>query len=430
MRRRLILVGVGGLLLLHLGMGARLYLAGAQSAERDVPYPSLELFAQVMHLIRRDYVEGEDLTYRDLVRGAVRGMLESLDPYSEFLEPQRYDDLRHDTEGQFGGLGVTISMRDARIQIVDVIEDTPGAKAGLIPGDQLVAVEGESVEGWQVTEVVARLRGKPGTEVAMTTYRPSTEETRELRLTRAIIPVYTIRDREGRRQFALVEDGIGYVQISQFGEKTAGELNAALDRMTAAGMKGLVMDLRDNPGGLLDAAVRVSEMFLIRGQSVVSTQGRPGTKPTQYDATRRGRYAALPLAILVNGGSASASEIVAGCLQDHQRARIFGEQTFGKGSVQSVLPLQDGAALRLTTARYYTPSNRVIHGHGITPDLVVELSEQEERDLMVQRQPWALPLLDAVAQERVRQAQDLPFKRALEHLRGVLTVAGATAQRG
>lgn len=429
MNRRLVLGLVSLLLLAHLGLGVRLYFNEANAAERDDPYPELALFSRVLQLIRKDYVDGEDLSYKDLVTAAVRGMLDSLDPHSEYLEPQRYDELKDDTEGEFGGLGVTISPHGGNITIVDVVEDTPGERAGLLPGDQLVEVEGESVLGWQVQDVVGRLRGKPGTEVRLTTLRPSTKETKEHTLMRAVIPIYTIRDANGRRQFPLLEDGIGYVQITQFGEKTAGELEAALEKMQVAGMKGVVLDLRDNPGGLLESAVKICDKFAAKNQLVVSTEGRPGTQPAEFRATGRGRFQKLRVAVLVNGGSASASEIVAGCLQDLKRARVFGEQTFGKGSVQSILPLQGGSALRLTTAKYYTPSHKVIHEHGITPDSIVEMTDEEERDLLLKRQPGALEGLDDSTRERVKNARDLALERALDYLRGMQILAAQKSNR-
>ncbi len=429
MNRRLVLGLVSLLLLAHLGVGVRLYFNDANAAERDDAYPELAMFSRVLQLIRKDYVDGENLTYKDLVAAAVRGMLDSLDPHSEFLEPQRYDELKDDTEGEFGGLGVTISPHGGAINIVDVVEDTPGERAGLLPGDQLVAVEGESVVGWQVQDVVARLRGRPGTEVTMSTYRPSTKETKEHKLMRAVIPIYTIRDVNGRRQFALLEAGIGYVQITQFGEKTAGELEAAMEKMSVAGMKALILDLRDNPGGLLESAVKVCDKFAAKNQLVVSTEGRPGTKPAEFRASGRGRFQKLRVAILVNGGSASASEIVAGCLQDLKRARLFGEQTFGKGSVQSILPLQDGSALPLTTAKYYTPSHKVIHEHGITPDSIVEMTDEEERDLLLKRQPGAIEGLDETARERVKTVRDLALERALDYLRGMQILASRKSTR-
>ncbi len=429
MSRRLILSTVTALLLAHLGMGVGLYFTDARAADGDEVYPQLALFSRVLHLIRKDYVDGEHLTYKDLVTAAIRGMLDSLDPHSEFMEPERYDEMKDDTEGEFGGLGVTVSLHGGAINIVDVVEDTPGARAGLVPGDQLVAIEGESLEGWQIQDVVTRLRGKPGTEVRITTYRPSTKEKKEHVLTRAIIPIYTIRDINGRRQFPLVEDGIGYVQITQFGEKTAGELEAALEKMTLAGMKGLVIDLRDDPGGLLDAAVRVCDKFVARDQLIVSTEGRTGSQQAEFRATGRGRFQKLRLGVLVNGGSASASEIVAGCLQDLKRARLFGEQTFGKGSVQSILPLQDGSALRLTTAKYYTPSHRVIHEHGITPDSIVEMTDDESRDILRRRLPGALDFLSETDRQRALQTRDRPLERAVDYLRGMQILASQAPHR-
>jgi carboxyl-terminal processing protease len=431
MSRRIVLGSVSLLLLAHLALGVRLYFTEARAQDGDEVYPQLALFSRVLHLIRNDYVDGGDLTYRDLVTAAVRGMLNSLDPHSEFLEPRRYDELRDDTEGEFGGLGVNISPTRDRgvIRIVDVVEDTPGAAAGFVPGDHLIAVEGEPVTGWQIQEVVGKLRGKPGTQVSLTTFRPSTGETKEHTLTRAVIPIYTIRDINGRRQFPLLRDDIGYVQITQFGEKTAGELEMALEKMRLSGMKGLVLDLRDNPGGLLDSAVRICDKFLERRQLVVSTEGRDGAQLAEFRATGRGRYQQLPLAVLVNGGSASAAEIVAGCLQDLGRARLFGEQTFGKGSVQSILPLEDGSALRLTTAKYYTPSHRVIHERGITPDSIVKMSDQQERDLLARRVPGVLELLEDEDRARAEKAEDIPLERAVDYLRGMRILAGQLPNR-
>lgn len=425
----MILGSVSLLLLVHLGIGVRFYTAEARASDDDNVYPQLAIFSRVLHLIRNDYVDGEDLSYRDLLTAAVRGMLDSLDPHSEFLEPRRYDDLKDDTEGEFGGVGVTISPHGGKITIVDVVEGAPGAGVGLIPGDLLIAVEGEPIDGWQLQDVVTRLRGRPGTQVRLTTFRPSTEESRDHTLTRAIIPIYTVRDLGGRRTFGLLEDSIGYAQITQFGEKTAAELDSALDTMARAGMKSLILDLRDNPGGLLDSAYRVCDKFLTRDQLIVSTVGRRGVKQGEFRASGRGRYPRLRLAVLVNGGSASASEIVAGCLQDLDRARLFGEQTFGKGSVQSVLPLPDGSALRLTTAKYYTPSNRVIHEQGIIPDSIVELTDEEERDLLRRRLPGALDALGPAERERALQTRDLPLERARDYLRGLQIMAAQRSGR-
>ncbi len=428
-RRRLIFGLVSLLLLAHLGTGMQLYLGEARASERDDAYPQLALFSRVLQLIKKDYVDGGDLTYKELVSAAVRGMLDSLDPHSEFLEPDKYDELKTDTEGEFGGLGVTVSPREGKISIVDVVDDTPGERAGLLAGDQLTAVEGESVLDWGVGEVVGRLRGKPGTEVQLTIFRPSTGETMQHRLTRAVIPIHTIRDLNWKRKFPMLEDEIGYLQITQFGEKTSGEMDSALEKMADAGMKALILDLRDNPGGLLESAVRICDKFVKKNDLVVSTEGRNGAQQAEFRATGRGRYQKLRLAVLVNGGSASASEILAGCLQDLKRARVFGEQTFGKGSVQSILPLQDGTALRLTTAKYYTPSHKVIHEYGITPDSVVDMTEAEERDLLYRRQPGGLDLLDEAGRERARQVRDLPLERAIDYLRGMRILAGDTIPR-
>lgn len=429
MTRRSILGFVTILLLAHLGIGVRLYVSEARAAGDDDAYGQLHLLSQVLYLIRKDYVDGENLSYKELVGSAVRGMLESLDPHSEFLEPDRYEDLKNDTEGEFGGVGITVSPHNGDINIVDVAEDTPGARAGIEAGDRVLAVDGASVRDWDVSDVVGKIRGKPGTELRLTTFRPSNQATQEVRLTRAIIPVYTVLDANQKRAFALLENQIGYVWVNQFGEKTAGELETALDKMAAAGMKALVLDLRDNPGGLLDAAVRVCDKFVERDKLVVTTEGRRAEPQAEFRASGRGKFKNLRLAVLVNGGTASAAEIVAGCLQDLKRARVFGEQTFGKGSVQSILPLQDGAALRLTTAKYYTPSHKVIHEQGIQPDTIIDTTEEEERDLLLRRQRGALEGLDAAARARLLQLRDVVLERALDFLHGMNVLAGMPSGR-
>jgi carboxyl-terminal processing protease len=258
----------------------------------------------------------------------------------------------------------------------------------------------------------------------VTVFRPSTESTREITLTRAQIKVETVRDLSGRREFSLDDNKIGYIRVLQFGEQTSSDLEEALKKLEARGMESLILDFRGNPGGLLDQAVQVCEKFLPRGQLIVSTEGRESRQRQDYRAKGRDRRLNVPIVILVNNGSASASEIVAGCLQDATadgicKAIVVGEQTFGKGSVQSILPLPDGSALRLTTAKYYTPSHKVIHEHGITPDIIVSMSEEEERDIMIQRMPGGIESLPESEQERVRNARDPQLDRAMDLLKGI-----------
>lgn len=410
------------LLVLNLGMGARMYQRAVRDTADDSPYPHLALFSRVLEIVHREYADGTNLTYRALVRGALEGLLDSLkDPYSEFLDADRFRALQHDTEGEFGGLGLVVAIREGHLTVVSPMEGSPGFRAGILSGDRIVRIGNESTGEMTLEEAVRRLRGPPGTEVTLTIYRPSTDRTLTLTLQRAVIQVEMVKDLENRKEFPLTTDGIGYVRITQFGEKTDSELRQALRRMKAQNLRALVLDLRWNPGGLLEQAVAVSEEFLAPGQLIVSTRGRNPAQTRAYHAGRRAdQLSGIPMVVLVNMGTASAAEIVAGCLQDHRRAIVIGEKTFGKGSVQSVIPLPDGSALRLTTARYFTPSGRLIHEHGIVPDEEVPLSAEEERDLLLLRAPGGLQSLSLEDQERARRARDPQLERALERLRATL----------
>ena len=426
MKRRLIYGMVMVVLALNLGFGAKVYLTTAEAAERDSAYGNLELFTYVMEKVRKEYVDGTNLTYQELVYGALKGMVGTLDPHSEFLDPEKYKELQSDTQGQFGGLGIVIQMREGFITVVTPFEDTPGFRAGILAGDRLTKIDGESAEKMSVEDAVKMLRGEPGTEVSITVQRPSTGETKEHKLTRAIIKVDMAKDINGRKEFPVSEDKIGYVRLTQFGERTREELEAALKKLKGKGMEALVLDLRGNPGGLLDQAVEVCEKFLPRGQLVVSTEGRNAVKSTVRNVTgRSGEYRNLPVAVLVNLGSASASEIVAGCLQDCAalgkcKAIIVGEKTFGKGSVQEIMPLEGGAALRLTTSKYYTPSHKVIHEHGITPDIPVPMTDEEERLSRLKVSPGgAEAIVDERERELVRNARDPQLERAMDVLKGI-----------
>ena len=284
--------------------------------------------------------------------------------------------MKDDTAGEFGGLGIVISIKDGVLTIVAPMEDTPGFKAGLLSGDKIIEIDNASTDGLQLPEAVKKLRGPPGSKVTIKILRPKTQEVRTVEIVRAKINVPSVKD------VKMLEEGIGYLRIVQFNEPTANALQDALDKLTKEGLQGLIVDLRNNPGGLLTSAIEVSEKFLRRGDLIVYTQGR-NEKPQQtFRVKGRYHYLQFPMVILVNGGSASASEIMAGALQDHQRAILVGEKTFGKGSVQSVLPLDDGSAIRLTTAKYYTPSKRVINEHGIEPDIVVPMSPEDWRKLL------------------------------------------------
>lgn len=424
MKRRLFYGVLLTALAVNLFFGAQAYFANVQAAEKDEAYPNLKLFGVVLDRIRQEYVDGDKLSYQDLIHGALKGMLSTLDPHSEFMEPTKYDDLKKDTQGEFGGVGIVVSMKDNSLTVVAPMEDTPGFKAGILTGDRIVKIDGRSTERMVLNEAVKRLRGAPGSEVNLTIFRPSSSTTTNYTLTRAQIKVDTVKDIDGRREFPLIEEKVGYVRLTQFGEQTASDLDDAMRKLIAKGAESLVLDLRDNPGGLLDQAVQVCEKFLPAGQLVVSTEGRHGKQKSMYHGKGRGKLPALPVVVLVNNGSASASEIVAGCMQDCtalgvSKAIIIGEQTFGKGSVQSILPLQDGSALRLTTAKYYTPSHKVIHERGITPDIIVSMSDEEMRDVLLQRTPGGIESLPEADQERVRNARDPQLDRALDVLKGI-----------
>jgi carboxyl-terminal processing protease len=419
MKRRLVFSIVAVVLAANFFIGARLYISSADAAQKDSPYTNLKLFTEVMEKVRKDYVDGKDVSYQELVYGALKGMIDRLDPHSEFMDPGKYKELQSDTQGQFGGLGIIISMKDNFVTVVAPVEDTPGFKAGILSGDRIVRIEGKSTENMGLPEAVKNLRGEPGTEVTITILRPSSGQTQDHTLKRAVINVDMVKDINGRKEFPLGENKIGYIRLVQFGEKTSDDLNTALTKLKDQGMHALILDLRWNPGGLLDQAVEVCQKFLPRGQLVVSTEGRYTNQ--KFPAKGRGdQLQNMPIVVLVNIGSASASEIVAGCLQDLNRAIILGEKTFGKGSVQSIIPLDDGSALRLTTAKYYTPSHKVIHEVGITPNVIVPVTDEEERDMILRRTQGGIESLDEADRLRVMNARDPQLDRATDLLKGIL----------
>jgi carboxyl-terminal processing protease len=423
MKRRVLLGMLFGALAVNLVFGALAYFNNVQAAEKDDALPNFRLFSTVLDRVRQEYVDGDKLSYQDLIHGALKGMLSTLDPHSEFMEPIKYEDLKKDTQGEFGGVGIVVSTKDNQLTVVAPMEDTPGFRAGILTGDRIVKIDGKGTEKMSLPDAVKRLRGLPDTEVTITTYRPSTGQFKDHTLTRAKIKVDTVRDIDGKREFPLSENKVGYIRLLQFGEATSSDLSDALRKLESRGAESLILDLRDNPGGLLEQAVQVCEKFLPAGQLIVSTEGRDAKTKSTYHGKGHGKHPAWPLVVLVNNGSASASEIVAGCLQDCTasgacKALVIGEQTFGKGSVQSILPLQDGSALRLTTAKYYTPSHKVIHEHGITPDILVPMSDEEMRDILLRRTPGGIESLPEKEQERARNARDPQLERAMDFLKG------------
>jgi carboxyl-terminal processing protease len=433
MKKRMLYIGIVGVLGLNLLIGAQIYVAKTQAAEGENVYEEVRLLMRVMERVRQDYVDGEKITYSELIQAAMRGMLNTLDPHSEFMDARKYTDLKNDTEGAFGGVGIVVGMRDNMLTVVSPMEDSPAYDAGILAGDKIVKIEGRSTEKITLPEAVRKLRGDAGTDVKISVLRQGGQQgpqVKDFKLTRAMIKVDSVKDINGRREFPVSEDKIGYVRITQFGEHTTDEFREALKKLDKAGMRGLIMDLRNNPGGLLDQAVKVCDIFLKRDQLIVSTEGRSKkVQGEQYRATGKDEYPHVHIAILVNKWSASASEIVSGCLQDVGRAYVIGEQTFGKGSVQSIMPLDDGSALRLTTAKYYTPSHKVIHEHGITPDSVVTMSQEEEEALYLKRLVGGFESLDDEQKEKIQAVRDVQLERAQDYLKGILTYGDRVSQR-
>ena len=422
MKRRLIFGLVTVLLALNLVIGARVYFGSARAAEqKDSPDANLELFANVLEKVHNSYVDGTNLTYHNLIYSSLKGMVSSLDPHSEFMDTTGYQQLQDDTEGQFGGLGLVVAMKNNFITVVAPMEDAPGFRAGILSGDRIIKIGSNSTERVSLSDAVKQLRGKPGTQVTITVDRPSTGVVKDYTLTRAIINVDMVKDINGQKKFPLGADQVGYVRITQFGDQTGEELEAALQKLKAQGMKALVIDLRWNPGGLLDEAVEVCQKFLPRGQLVVTTEGRDARENSVRRAAGHGdELNGMPIVVLANLGSASAAEIVTGCLQDLHRAVVIGEKTFGKGSVQSIFPLDDGSALKLTVAKYYTPSHKVIHERGITPDIFVPMNDEEQAALLIKRAPGGLETVSEKERARVENFRDVQLDRAEDLLKGIL----------
>lgn len=342
-----------------------LWFGGRVFAVAKDAYDGIEVFTNVLALVQKNYVDS--VTTKQLIDGAVTGMLNALDPHSAYLPPDIYRELQVDTRGSFGGLGIEITVRNGVLTVVSPIEDTPAYQAGIKPGDQILKIEDEFTKDMPLVEAVKKMRGPKGTKVHLTLRREGAPQLIDLALTREVIKIQSVKAR-------MLDKGFGYLRVTQFQERTDDDVQEALDRLekqNGGPLAGLVLDLRNNPGGLLTQAIKVTDEFIDSGL-VVYTDGRLENQKQKYFAHKSNTRSDFPMLVLVNAGSASASEIVAGALQDHKRAIVLGTQTFGKGSVQTILPLEANAAIRLTTARYYTPNGRSIQATGITPDVVVE----------------------------------------------------------
>lgn len=340
-------------------------VAADEAATKPLPLQELRLFTEVFAKIQNDYVEKID--DKALIKHAVEGMLSGLDPHSAYLDKRSFKDLQVDTEGKFGGLGIEITLQDGYIRVVTPIDDTPAYRAGIKAGDIIARIDGILVKDMSIMEAMEKMRGEPGTRITLQIVREGTAKQLDFSITRAIIKITSIKSRN-------LEPGFGYVRITQFQTATGSNLLQAISKLkknNKGRLQGLVLDLRNNPGGVLQAAIEVSDAFLSTGE-IVSTHGRNKDSNSVYQAKPNDALNGAAMVVLINSGSASASEIVAGALQDQHRAVIMGTKSFGKGSVQSIIPLGDGAALKLTTARYYTPSGRSIQAQGIVPDIVVE----------------------------------------------------------
>jgi carboxyl-terminal processing protease len=382
--------------------GLTLSLGGTSVSKGVDPaatYEHLKLFTDVLAIIQNQYVD--ETEPREVIYGAVRGMLRALDPHSSFLDPESYREMQVETSGAFGGLGIEITVRDDQLTVVAPIEGTPAWRAGVKPGDKIIKIEGIATKDMSLTDAVKRMRGPKGTKVTITILREDHKELIDVSVTREIIQVQSVKTEE-------IEPGLGYLRVRQFQERTARDLEAGIEKLEKTGrLAGLVLDLRNNPGGLLSSAVEVSEKFFADGKLVVYTEGRVRNQNMRFVAHAKHAITDVPLVVLVNHGSASASEIVAGAIQDHGRGVVLGQQTFGKGSVQTIIPLPDGSGLRLTTAKYFTPKGRLIHGKGIEPDIIVEPPKEDPA-----AKPPATPLSEA---EQVKR--DMQLQRALDILK-------------
>jgi len=344
-------------------------------------YEELKVFTDVLGLLQKEYVEEKDS--KDLIYGAIKGMLETLDPHSAFMPPNVYKEMQEETKGRFEGLGLEITIKEGVLAVVSPIEDTPASKAGILAGDQILKIDGELTKNLTLMESVKRLRGAKGTKVTVTIMREGFTKPKDFTLVRDVIPIRSVRHE-------LLEKNYGYIRVSQFQDKTDSEFDKhlkALEEESKGALKGLILDLRNNPGGLLDQAVKVADRFLESGL-IVSMEGRKEDQKMKFHAHSQGTLSPYPLIVLINGGSASGAEIVAGAIQDNGRGILLGTQTFGKGSVQTIFPLKDGSGLRLTTARYFTPNGRSIQAKGIVPDIVVKpLQPEEEKVVPVPKMP-------------------------------------------
>ncbi len=384
-------------------------------------YGCLTIFTRVLQLVRQDYVDEDKVDFRTLTYNALHGMLSGLDPHSQFMEPESFKVMQDETRSRYDGLGLVVSAKDGLLIVVSTVEDTPAAKAGFVSGDQILKINGATTEKMQLTDAMSALKVRPGDSITLQILRPSSKEVRDIPLVRTETKVESVKDTHLIDPALTGDYKVGYTRIIQFNEPTADELNKRLDELQKQGMEALVLDLRNNPGGLLNSAVDVCGQFLPPRTMVVYTEGRTPSTRREYTTPATSRQRGdFPVAVLINGGSASGAEIVAGALKDLNRAILVGETTFGKGSVQSVISLPDGSAVRLTTAKYFTPSKQVIHQHGVAPTIRATLTPEQERALNAKRNNAEQQPPGDDAKRDYGDATDPQLERALDALKGMM----------
>ncbi len=394
---------VGALLLvLTLALGGGV---ASKVTDTGATYETLKLFTEVLSIVQSQYVD--EPPPKELIYNAIKGTLRGLDPHSSFLDPEMYREMQVETTGTFGGLGIEITLKDDILTVVAPLDGTPASRAGIHSGDRIIKIDGLLTKDMALMDAVKRMRGKPGSPVTISIMREEFKEPKDVTITREIIRIQSVKSQE-------LEPGIEYIRLRQFQEQTARDLDTALEKFTKDGnqIQGLVLDLRNNPGGLLTAAVEVAERFLEDGKLVVYTEGRVRNQNMRFAAHPKKSYQGVPIVVLVNNGSASGSEIVAGALQDWNRGVVLGTTTFGKGSVQTIIPLSDGSGLRLTTAKYFTPKGRSIQGKGIAPDIVVEQPKPDP--VLTAEKDKAPPLSEAEMMKK-----DVQLQRAVDLLKGM-----------
>ncbi|MDF1741028.1 MAG: S41 family peptidase [Verrucomicrobiales bacterium] len=396
-------------------------LAQVDSDEADLGFKEIELFTEVLETIRQGYVDEDKVSYERLINSALAGMLADLDPHCQFMQPKVFDQLKRHTDSTYDGIGVTISTKNDSLTIVTAREDGPAARAGVLPGDHIMKINDKLTEDVGISEAVNMLKGKPGEAIKLTIRRPATQKLHEYEMKREVIKQSSVKDVRILNPELTKPYRMGYARILQFSEPTATELADALDKLEQEGMDAFVLDMRNNPGGLLNSAIDVCGEFVKAGTVVLTTEGKPGSgqiKVFRTSAKNKRRERDYPLAVLLNHSSASGAEVVGGALQDLKRCIVVGETSFGKGSVQSILPIGDGKAIRMTTAKYYTPSShRTIHENGVIPNIVATLTPAQEQDLI---RWFSRDTMSPAQRKEAEKFRDPQVVRAIDAMKGAL----------